>query len=1101
MKRHFFKHIISIILIICICISIFGIGKGLAEEPPLILTNALIDGKSDDVEATILDFKENNLKTDVTYHKVNGYVNFKLTIKNTTDTQYKLKYVNDNSENNNIKYEYNYQENQIISPHSTIDISLKATYISGVTNINDRNQNLEVIISIIAENENGQIIINDINVNPKTNDNIIVYLGLLIISSSGLLIIIKNKKIKKLLVIALLMTPVLTKAVSASLTITLNGSIKLLDKVAINTIVNGEKTTELIDYNTIPQKPATIEIPGYEFENWYVGDEVYNFDAPLTQDIDVIAKYKLLNYDITYNLDGGSALGNPDKYNVETDSFDLINPEKPGYTFTGWTGSNGENLQTRVTIEKGSTGNKTYTAHYSVNPNISYKVIHKYKTLTGTYEEEIENLTGAAGTTVYPAFKPKTGFINPAQKSLTIKGDGTSFIEYEYERETYSLIVTEDVETTFTEPKYPYKTEITLKAKDKEHYDFEKWSNNSTNKTLVFEIVEDTEIYPIYKPKKYTVSFNTHGGVEVDSITKDYNQQIDTLPTTSKTGYTFAGWYTDENYETKVTEPVTVTGNVTYHAKWENYKCVPARTLHKSTCKTNGGCISSGYTNNQTIVFGQKPNSDELSPGFAYDCDVDGDGNFSQETERFYLLRTKGENAVLISHSNFEGEAGQKAENIFVYDEAIEKLPTVDQWKNMPEMSNGKAARFIQYDDLVAACGDKDFTKEGALDSCNFILENTRYVSPTTGRTALWIEKSGDELRRIFSTTRNVLTVTSASKDAARPVIEVPLELIKPYNPNADKYTITFDSVGGTNIDSIQIEDGKTIDIMPIPSKDNYAFAGWYTDTDYSTQITPLIPIDSDMTLYAKWIVDPVAEVDGIHYESMQDAINAVQSTSEPKTIKLIKDISDSLSISAGKNIIFNLQNHTISNSSSTVIENNGTLKITNGTVTCSAGSGAINNNQDATLTIENAKVIATGTRQAIYNDGGTLLISDDAYLESSSNQRATVQNTSKAGGNITITGGTIISKNQHAISNANQLVIGSKDGTYNIQKPVIQGKIYGLTSTVNISIYDGIIKGENAPLEKENKITQIEEGAIIVKGTETIEDIVYNTLYYTLEP
>ena len=40
-------------------------------------------------------------------------------------------------------------------------------------------------------------------------------------------------------------------------------------------------------------------------------------------------------------------------------------PTKTGYTFTGWSGSNGSTAQTTVKIEKGSTGNKTYTANWS----------------------------------------------------------------------------------------------------------------------------------------------------------------------------------------------------------------------------------------------------------------------------------------------------------------------------------------------------------------------------------------------------------------------------------------------------------------------------------------------------------------------------------------------------------------------------------------------------------------------------------------------------------------------------------------------------------------------------------------------------------------
>ena len=67
------------------------------------------------------------------------------------------------------------------------------------------------------------------------------------------------------------------------------------------------------------------------------------------------------------------ATANPTTYNVTTPTFTLNNPTKAGYTFTGWTGSNGTTPQTEVTIAQGSTGNLNYTAHWSLDTyNITY---------------------------------------------------------------------------------------------------------------------------------------------------------------------------------------------------------------------------------------------------------------------------------------------------------------------------------------------------------------------------------------------------------------------------------------------------------------------------------------------------------------------------------------------------------------------------------------------------------------------------------------------------------------------------------------------------------------------------------------------------------
>ena len=80
------------------------------------------------------------------------------------------------------------------------------------------------------------------------------------------------------------------------------------------------------------------------------------------------AQWTVHQYTITYDLAGGTVEGNPDTYTIETVAFTLKNPTKSGYTFTGWsgTGLDGENNMT-VTIPTGSTGNRTYTAHWRYN--------------------------------------------------------------------------------------------------------------------------------------------------------------------------------------------------------------------------------------------------------------------------------------------------------------------------------------------------------------------------------------------------------------------------------------------------------------------------------------------------------------------------------------------------------------------------------------------------------------------------------------------------------------------------------------------------------------------------------------------------------------
>ena len=87
-------------------------------------------------------------------------------------------------------------------------------------------------------------------------------------------------------------------------------------------------------------------------------------------------------YSITYNLNGGTMSGQKTSYTV-ADSFTLPQPTRIGYTFTGWTGSNGTTPQKTVTVNKGTRGNLSYTANWTQINTINYNVETVYPSWAG----------------------------------------------------------------------------------------------------------------------------------------------------------------------------------------------------------------------------------------------------------------------------------------------------------------------------------------------------------------------------------------------------------------------------------------------------------------------------------------------------------------------------------------------------------------------------------------------------------------------------------------------------------------------------------------------------------------------------------------------
>ena len=185
-------------------------------------------------------------------------------------------------------------------------------------------------------------------------------------------------------------------------------------------------------------RPDVPSRQGYQFTDWYLDDTKYDFNADVTGDMTLTAQWTLDRYTISYNLNNGTATGNPDSYTVESDAITLNTPTRPSYTFTGWsgTGLTGENNLT-VTIEKGSTGDRSYTAHWRYNgrggssSSPSYPVSVPDKTDHGSVTVSPKN--ASAGSTVTITVKPDSGYVletltatgqNGDTLKLTDKGNG-----------------------------------------------------------------------------------------------------------------------------------------------------------------------------------------------------------------------------------------------------------------------------------------------------------------------------------------------------------------------------------------------------------------------------------------------------------------------------------------------------------------------------------------------------------------------------------------------------------------------------------------------------------------------------------------------------
>ena len=312
---------------------------------------------------------------------------------------------------------------------------------------------------------------------------------------------------------------------------------------------------------------------------------------------------------------------------------------------------------------------------------------------------------------------------------------------------------------------------------------------------------------------------------------------------------------------------------------------------------------------------------------------------------------------------------------------------------------------------------------------------------------------------------------------------------------------VTFNPNGGNVSEPTRrILIGDQVGTLPTPTREGYVFNGWFTLSEGGDQIDATTIITADVEYFAHWRLLYFAQIGNTRYNSLSAALNDVPTTNVQTTITLLQNSVGSFKVAKNKNVILDLNGYTLSVAENkTVIENSGTLLITNGTLSSTQATGAINNLENAVLRITDGNYSAT-QRAVIYNTNGTVEISGGTFTSNATGNpdntnvpRATIQNVG-TNGTITITGGTIIGTTQHAISGDGPIIIGIKDSNISSTSPAIRGKQYGVWASGTLDFYDGAIKGVADPIY--GTITDTEANSTQVTGTETIGSDTYKTLH-----
>ena len=396
----------------------------------------------------------------------------------------------------------------------------------------------------------------------------------------------------------------------------------------------------------------------------------------------------------------------------------------------------------------------------------------------------------------------------------------------------------------------------------------------------------------------HTVNFNTNGGSEVDTQTLVHGEKVVKPADPKLNGFTFGGWYTDEDCtdENKYDFETPVTANFTLYAKWEG-TFYGIRITDKDgnavyvTSENANDVLGDGTV---SYVPGYLEEGKDIADFTAEDLDkmlrgetVEGirlpkltlngasfkqlavgnwgDDSMTQTLNVFLQLELVGDSSIAYDET-YRGEGA--VESLDVYALCITGSGTLNvtapaengwglsgDWRLYRQESGTVTIQVgdcgIGYDTwssfslmfhggkltIEAGNDPKDYGVINSWNEISFdISESTTFLL-------------GDSAENCISLTAPY-TIDSVRQELTDAYDEGKLTHDPFYLSLTANYTVTFDTNGGSKVNSQTVPYGETAKTPAIPAKTGYTFAGWYLEGEKFNFSTP---VTKDMTLTAKW--------------------------------------------------------------------------------------------------------------------------------------------------------------------------------------------------------------------------------------------------------
>ena len=612
---------------------------------------------------------------------------------------------------------------------------------------------------------------------------------------------------------------------------------------------------------------------GYKFLGWKdkdTGDEVGKIPTNATGIKNVVAQWAK-KYTVTFNANGGTETSETRTVTYGNPYGELPTLTRDGYTFAGWfTKMDGGTQVTKETVVTTAADHMLY-AHWTAN---TYTV--KFDANGGAVTPEATTVTYGdlygelptptlEGYTFEGWFTEKDGGTQVTKETVVTTADEHTLyahwtrISYEVKFDANGGIGTCKPINVFHGDTYgTFPPEPTL-----EGYEFAGWFTEKDGGTQVTAVTTvttaaDHMLYAHWTANTYTVKFDANEGTVTSAEqTVTYGSHYGELPTLTREGYTFAGWFTEQNGGTQVTKETVVktVADHTLYAHWTANK-------YTVTFDANGGTVTPTEMKvRHGDAYGKLPTP--TLDGYTFDGWYNDNG-----------MQVKPEDEVTASHTLYahwkastytvtfeanEGTAEPKPQTV-IYGSTYGKLPTLTRdgytfagWfteqnggtKVMADTKVKTAKDHTLYAHWTQNIYDVRFDANGGKEAYEpkkvrygdtykeFPPEPTRIGYKFAG---WYTEKDGGAKVELGD------VVTSSHTLYA--------------HWTANEYTVTFDANGGTvTPETMKVTYGCLYGELPTPTRKGYTFVGWFTNPNGGTQVKADAEVTTaaDRTLHAHW--------------------------------------------------------------------------------------------------------------------------------------------------------------------------------------------------------------------------------------------------------